>query len=178
MWPEGRPITPFTTLLLRRGSRQDIPSLTTWTDTNRRGWAGWIWPFIKVNNDIFSALNTALVFLSDNSLCAGKRWSTASAYLRPALGRPNLQTEVRCLTSRILFDGNHAVGVEYTQKGQKKRVRPMNFYFIKLFLTYRYFCCNVLFFHVISFSLTCSLKTSHPDFSVWQFTFLFPLEIF
>eukprot|EP00064_Thunnus_orientalis_P016470 superscaffoldBa00003276_g16535 len=54
--------------------------------------------------------------------CGGKRWSTASAYLRPVLGRPNLKTEVHCLTTKILFDGNRAVGVEYTQKGQKKRV--------------------------------------------------------
>lgn len=56
-------------------------------------------------------------------ICPGKRWSTASAYLRPVLGRANLKTEVRCLTTKILFDGNHAVGVEYIQKGQKKRVR-------------------------------------------------------
>lgn len=42
--------------------------------------------------------------------------------MRPVLGRPNLKTEVHCLTTKILFDGNRAVGVEYTQKGQKKRV--------------------------------------------------------
>lgn len=53
---------------------------------------------------------------------AGKRWNTASAYLRPVLGRPNLKTEVRCLTTKILFDGKRAVGVEYMQNGQKKRV--------------------------------------------------------
>ncbi|CAB1420017.1 unnamed protein product [Pleuronectes platessa] len=58
----------------------------------------------------------------DMTIHNGKRWSTASAYLRPVLGRPNLKTEVRCLTSKILFDGNRAVGVEYIQKGQKKRV--------------------------------------------------------
>uniref|UniRef100_A0A7N6AE77 Choline dehydrogenase n=1 Tax=Anabas testudineus TaxID=64144 RepID=A0A7N6AE77_ANATE len=58
----------------------------------------------------------------DMTIHKGKRWSAASAYLRPALSRPNLKTEVRCLVSKILFDGNRAVGVEYTQKGQKKRV--------------------------------------------------------
>uniref|UniRef100_UPI003AAF2E91 choline dehydrogenase, mitochondrial n=1 Tax=Centroberyx gerrardi TaxID=166262 RepID=UPI003AAF2E91 len=58
----------------------------------------------------------------DMTIYKGKRWSTASAYLRPVLGRPNLKTEVRCLTTKILFEGNRAVGVEYTQKGQKKRV--------------------------------------------------------
>ncbi|GAA6220076.1 choline dehydrogenase, mitochondrial [Lates japonicus] len=58
----------------------------------------------------------------DMTINKGKRWSAASAYLRPVLGRPNLKTEVHCLTTKILFDGNRAVGVEYIQKGQKKRV--------------------------------------------------------
>uniref|UniRef100_A0A3Q1CF62 Choline dehydrogenase n=1 Tax=Amphiprion ocellaris TaxID=80972 RepID=A0A3Q1CF62_AMPOC len=57
----------------------------------------------------------------DMTIFKGKRWSTASAYLRPALPRPNLKTEVHCLTTKILFDGSRAVGVEYTQNGQKKR---------------------------------------------------------
>lgn len=61
---------------------------------------------------------------------SGKRWSTASAYLRPVLGRPNLKTEVRCLTTKILFDGNRAVGVEYTQNGEKKRVRGTDILFM------------------------------------------------
>ncbi|XP_029013496.1 choline dehydrogenase, mitochondrial [Betta splendens] len=58
----------------------------------------------------------------DMTIHKGKRWSAASAYLRPALGRPNLKAEVRCLVSKILFDGTRAVGVEYTQGGQTKRV--------------------------------------------------------
>uniref|UniRef100_A0A665U690 Choline dehydrogenase n=1 Tax=Echeneis naucrates TaxID=173247 RepID=A0A665U690_ECHNA len=58
----------------------------------------------------------------DMTIYKGKRWSTASAYLRPVLGRANLKAEVRCLTTKILFDGNRAVGVEYIQNGQKKRV--------------------------------------------------------
>ncbi|XP_068607537.1 choline dehydrogenase, mitochondrial [Brachionichthys hirsutus] len=58
----------------------------------------------------------------DMTIHKGKRWSTASAYLRPILGRPNLKTEVRCLATKILFDGKRAVGVEYTQGGQQKRV--------------------------------------------------------
>ncbi|XP_077588368.1 choline dehydrogenase, mitochondrial [Stigmatopora nigra] len=58
----------------------------------------------------------------DMTIFNGKRWSTASAYLRPVLDRPNLKAEVRCLTTKILFDGNRAVGVEYIQKGEKKQV--------------------------------------------------------
>ncbi|XP_056454455.1 choline dehydrogenase, mitochondrial [Gadus chalcogrammus] len=58
----------------------------------------------------------------DMTVHEGKRWSTASAYLRPVLSRPNLTAEVRCLTTRVLFEGKRAVGVEYTQNGQKKKV--------------------------------------------------------
>ncbi|XP_057675594.1 choline dehydrogenase, mitochondrial [Corythoichthys intestinalis] len=58
----------------------------------------------------------------DMTIFNGKRWSTASAYLRPVLNRPNLKTEVRCLTTKILFDGHRAVGVEYIQKGETKQV--------------------------------------------------------
>ena len=48
----------------------------------------------------------------------GKRWSAASAYLRPALERPNLTIESHALVSRVLFEGKRAVGVEFVQKKQ------------------------------------------------------------
>lgn len=53
----------------------------------------------------------------------GKRCSAAVGYLVPALKRPNLKVEVKALTSRILFDGKKAVGVEYVQDGQRKTVK-------------------------------------------------------
>lgn len=49
----------------------------------------------------------------------GRRWSTANAYLRPVLKRPNLTIMVKTLTHRILFDGLRASGVEISHKGQK-----------------------------------------------------------
>lgn len=56
-------------------------------------------------------------------LCpAGKRWSSASAYLHPALSRPNLKAESRTLVSRVLFEGTRAVGVEYVKNGQSHKV--------------------------------------------------------
>ncbi|KAJ8394799.1 hypothetical protein AAFF_G00041540 [Aldrovandia affinis] len=58
----------------------------------------------------------------DMTVYKGKRWSTASAYLRPAMSRPNLKTEVRALTTRVLFEGTKAVGVEYVQNGERKKV--------------------------------------------------------
>lgn len=58
----------------------------------------------------------------DMTIRAGKRWNTAQAYLRPVLHRLNLSAEVGAMTTRILFDGDQAVGVEYLQKGKLKRV--------------------------------------------------------
>lgn len=43
----------------------------------------------------------------------GVRWSTANAYLRPAMKRPNLKVETGALTRRVVLDGRRAVGVDY-----------------------------------------------------------------
>lgn len=51
----------------------------------------------------------------------GKRWSAAAAYLKPALGRANLKTEVEARTNRVLIEGGRAVGVEYVQGGKTVR---------------------------------------------------------
>ena len=53
----------------------------------------------------------------------GKRQSTAVGYLRPALDRDNLTVEVEALTSRIVFEGKKAVGVDFMQKGEARTVR-------------------------------------------------------
>jgi choline dehydrogenase len=49
----------------------------------------------------------------------GRRWSTADAYLRPALSRPNLTVETDALASRIVLSGGRAVGVAYLRDGQE-----------------------------------------------------------
>jgi choline dehydrogenase len=43
----------------------------------------------------------------------GVRWSTANAYLRPAMSRPNLKVVTRARSQRILMDRTAATGVEY-----------------------------------------------------------------
>jgi choline dehydrogenase len=53
----------------------------------------------------------------------GRRWSAAQAYLRSAEKRSNVTVEVKAMTSRILFEGRRAVGVEFVQDGKVKRYR-------------------------------------------------------
>jgi 4-pyridoxate dehydrogenase len=48
---------------------------------------------------------------------SGKRSSAATAYLRPALERPNLRVEVHALARRILMEGRRATGIEYERGG-------------------------------------------------------------
>ncbi|HEY1261782.1 MAG TPA: GMC oxidoreductase, partial [Stellaceae bacterium] len=52
-----------------------------------------------------------------------RRCSTAVAYLRPAMKRPNLKVEIHALAHRVVFDGKRAVGLEYAQAGVLHRVR-------------------------------------------------------
>ena len=47
----------------------------------------------------------------------GVRVSSASAYLRPALRRRNLEVTTRARATRVLFSGTVATGVEYLQGG-------------------------------------------------------------
>ncbi len=47
----------------------------------------------------------------------GRRCSGATGYLRPALKRPNLTVEVQTLTTKILFEGPRATGVEVRRNG-------------------------------------------------------------
>lgn len=49
----------------------------------------------------------------------GVRWSTANAYLKPAMSRPNLTVITHAMTRRVLLEGKRAVGVEYDHNGQR-----------------------------------------------------------
>lgn len=53
----------------------------------------------------------------------GERCSAAKAYLTPNLTRPNLQVITHAHTTRLLFEGKRAVGVEYRQGNELKQVR-------------------------------------------------------
>jgi 4-pyridoxate dehydrogenase len=53
----------------------------------------------------------------------GRRCSAAVAYLRPAMARPNLDVQVTALATRILFEGQRAVGVEYLRGSKRHTAR-------------------------------------------------------
>ncbi|GGH29089.1 oxygen-dependent choline dehydrogenase [Alsobacter metallidurans] len=53
----------------------------------------------------------------DRTIHAGRRWSAANAYLRPAMGRANLQVTPLAMATRILFEGRRAVGVAFRVGG-------------------------------------------------------------
>jgi len=54
--------------------------------------------------------------LLDSSVYKGARWSTANAYLDPALRRHNLTIKTNTLVQRIVFDKCRATGVFYKDK--------------------------------------------------------------
>jgi choline dehydrogenase len=55
----------------------------------------------------------------DMTVRDGVRASTANAYLRPSMKRPNLKVVTHALASRVAFDGRRAVGVRYRRDGVK-----------------------------------------------------------
>ncbi|MDT5161720.1 MAG: choline dehydrogenase, partial [Mycobacterium sp.] len=52
----------------------------------------------------------------------GARWSTADAYLKPALRRRNLTLYTGATATRVIFDGKRATGVEFEQLGARRVV--------------------------------------------------------
>lgn len=52
----------------------------------------------------------------------GVRWSTANAYLKPAMGRPNLTVVTGALTEKVLLQGRRAIGIRYSVKGKVTNV--------------------------------------------------------
>jgi choline dehydrogenase len=58
----------------------------------------------------------------DRNIHRGRRVSAATAYLKPALGRRNLEVRTSAFVTAITFDGRRATGVEYRAGGGHHRV--------------------------------------------------------
>jgi choline dehydrogenase len=60
----------------------------------------------------------------DRNVHRGRRLSAARAYLHPVMSRANLTVQTRTFVTRILFEGDRAVGVEYRRgRGAVQTVR-------------------------------------------------------
>jgi len=53
----------------------------------------------------------------------GRRWSAADAYLRPALGRPNLTVHTDALATEVLVEAGRAAGLRYLRRGAEEEAR-------------------------------------------------------
>ena len=74
-------------------------------------------------NDDFNGAEQEGFGRFDFTIKDGKRWSAASAFLRPALERPNLSVVTDALVSRILLGDGRATGVEYAVGSETQTAR-------------------------------------------------------
>lgn len=78
------------------------------------------WAYRKDLNDLPHGLGDHIGWVQQTR--GGRfRASAARSYLRPAMGRANLQVITNALVHRIILDGKRAVGVEFSRNGALER---------------------------------------------------------
>lgn len=75
------------------------------------------------HNRDFNGASQEGVGTYQNTEKGGFRMSAARAYLHPARKRGNLRVEKRAMTTRVIFEGKRASGVEYVQGGRRVQAR-------------------------------------------------------
>jgi choline dehydrogenase/4-pyridoxate dehydrogenase len=95
--------------------RYEDPLLEGFAEAGKSAGHGWTDDYNGERQDGFGRLQM--------SIRNGRRSSTATAYLRPALKRSNLRIEVKAMVTRVLFEGRRATGVEFEQDGEIKTAR-------------------------------------------------------
>ncbi|MCC6212133.1 MAG: GMC family oxidoreductase N-terminal domain-containing protein, partial [Burkholderiales bacterium] len=151
-WPRGRGLggsSSINGLIYVRGQREDYDR---WAAAGNRGW-GWddVLPYFRRSLTSVSAIGAKhelmeAIIAAANELGIrttadfnegdqegvgyyqlftknGWRSSSATAYLRPAEGRPNLRVETSAHATRILFEGSRAVGVCYRKNDKQEEAR-------------------------------------------------------
>jgi len=91
------------------------PLLDAYAEAGKSAGHGWTDDYNAQDQQGFSRLQM--------TIGNGRRCSSATAYLRPALRRRNLTVRVHALTSRILIDNGRATGVEYLRAGATHAAR-------------------------------------------------------
>jgi choline dehydrogenase-like flavoprotein len=77
---------------------------------------------VERRDDVNDPDNTPRVGYAPRTIYRGKRQSAATAFLAPALGRPNLTVMTGVLVDRIAFAGRRAVAVEARKDGAPLRL--------------------------------------------------------
>lgn len=101
--------------LSTRFNRYEDPLFEAYVEAARAAGHGWTDDYNGAEQEGFARMQS--------SMRNGRRESAATAYLRPAMARPNLRVEVQALATRVLFEGKRAVGVEYLQNGTTRTAR-------------------------------------------------------
>ncbi|WP_296991746.1 choline dehydrogenase [Thalassospira sp. UBA1131] len=57
----------------------------------------------------------------DMTVYKGRRWSTARAYLHPAMKRPKLTVYHKAFAQNVVFEGKRAIGLDFFHDGENKR---------------------------------------------------------
>jgi 4-pyridoxate dehydrogenase len=91
------------------------PLLGAYADAAKSAGHGWSDDYNGEVQEGFSRLQM--------TIGGGRRCSSATAYLRPALRRPNLMIEVHALTCQILIEAGRATGIEYQHAGATHTAR-------------------------------------------------------
>jgi choline dehydrogenase-like flavoprotein len=115
-WEDGE--TPF-----RGGSG---PMVTQWARNEDPLFKDWAQACVEAGyqlTDDYNGKQQEGFGVSQSTQMGGTRCSAAVAYLHPAKNRPNLTIETKAYATRILMEGNRAVGIEYEQNGQVKQAR-------------------------------------------------------
>lgn len=71
-------------------------------------------------NDDFNGATQEGVGHFQTTSANARRCSAATAYLKPARNRPNLQVETDAQVTRLRFDGKRVTGVDYRQRGKDR----------------------------------------------------------
>ena len=77
-------------------------------------------------NDDFNGATQEGAGLYQVTCRKGRRWSTADAYLRPALDRPNLTLRTDAQATGLVLEGGRARGVRYLIGGSRRTARAEN----------------------------------------------------
>lgn len=77
---------------------------------------------IPLNEDYNGAVQEGISY-TQRTIHQGRRVSSARAFLRPALKRPNIELRTKAHATKIVFDGKRAIGIQYARGGKTVEIR-------------------------------------------------------